>query len=195
MGKSWRHLARTVSFTLITSLLFSGLAVISSHATMPSSGLLVDLRANKSASYSGSGTSWFDLSGNSRTATLQGSPTWNSSLGGIFTLDGTDHFTLNSGFANFTSGLSISVYANFGSNSSTRIWERLMDFGNAAESENILFARYSDSKDLTLEIFKGNASQGYCRATNAILDNADINNNWATYAATLDGSTCKLYRD
>ncbi len=159
-------------------------------STMPSSGNLVDLRANRSASYPGSGNSWFDLSGNNRTATLQSTPTWSNSLSGIFTLDGTDHFSLGSGFDSFTAGLSISVYANFGSHSSTRTWERLMDFGNADASDNILFARFDTSNDLTFEIYRGAISQGHCRATNGLLENT-----WATYAVTINGSTCKLYRD
>ncbi len=157
---------------------------------MPSGNLLLDLRANVSSSYSGIGTTWTDLSGNGTNATLQSSPTWSSSLGGSFALDGTDHFTLPSGFANFTTGVTISAYANFGSNSTTRNWERLIDFGNGAANNNILFARFDTTSDITFEIYNGGTSRGHCRVTNGILENT-----WATYAVTLDGSTCIIYRD
>ncbi len=169
---------------------FSALSIQRASANMPSGNLLLDLRANISSSYSGSGTTWTDLSGNGTNATLQSTPTWSSSLGGSFALDGTDHFTLPSGFANFTTGLTISVYANFGSNSTTRNWERLVDFGNGAANNNILFARFDTTSDLTFEIYNGGTSQGHCRVTNGILENT-----WATYSVTLDGTTCILYRD
>ena len=163
---------------------------VKASAAIPSGSLLLDLRANSSSSYSGSGTTWYDLSGNSNHATLQGSPTWSSSLGGIFTMDGTDHFTVPSGMSDFRSGMTISVYANFGSASTTRNWERLVDFGNGSTSNNFLFARFGDTNDLTFEIYNGSTSRGHCRFTNGILENT-----WATYAVTLDGVNCTIYRD
>jgi Concanavalin A-like lectin/glucanases superfamily/Cadherin domain len=159
-------------------------------ASMPSGGLLLDLRANGTSSFPGNTTTWNDQSGNSNNATLQGSPTWSTSLGGSFTMDGTDHFTLPAGFSDFRSGITISVHANFGSNSGTRVWERLIDFGGGAQSNNILFARVGDTNDLAIEVYDGATSRGLCRWNNAILDNT-----WATYAVTLDGTTCLIFRD
>jgi hypothetical protein len=159
-------------------------------ANMPSGSLLLDLRANGTSSFPGNATTWNDQSGNSNNATLQGSPTWSTSLGGSFAMDGTDHFTLPAGFSDFRSGITISVHANFGSNSGTRVWERLIDFGGGAASNNILFARVGDSNDLAIEIYDGVTSRGLCRWNNAILDNT-----WATYAVTLDGTTCLIFRD
>lgn len=46
------------------------------------SGLLLNLDAGNSASYGGSGTTWTDLTGNGRNATLVNSPTYSSSSGG-----------------------------------------------------------------------------------------------------------------
>jgi hypothetical protein len=188
------HVVKKVRYIFLGFLLIGlHLVVIQSstvQAAMPSGNLLLDLRANMTSSYSGSGATWYDLSGGSRNATLQGSPTWNSSLGGSFALDGTDHFSLASGFSDFSSGLTISVYANFGSNSTTRNWERLVDFGNGAANNNFLFARFDTTSDLTFEIYKAGVSQGHCRLTNGILENT-----WATYSVTLDGSYCTIYRD
>lgn len=58
-----------------------------SHVT---SNLITYLDASNSSSYSGSGTSWFDLSGNNRTATLVNSPTYNSAEG-TFTINGSSY--------------------------------------------------------------------------------------------------------
>jgi hypothetical protein len=159
-------------------------------ASMPSGGLLLDLRAKGTSSFPGNTTTWNDQSGNSNNATLQGSPTWSNSLGGSFAMDGTDHFTLPAGFSDFRSGITISVHANFGSNSGTRVWERLIDFGGGAQSNNILFARVGDTNDLAIEVYDGATSRGLCRWNNAILDNT-----WATYAVTLNGTTCMIFRD
>lgn len=53
--------------------------------------LLISTDAGLSNSYSGSGTQWFDLSGNGRTITIVG-PTYSSSDGGKFTFNGTSHY-------------------------------------------------------------------------------------------------------
>jgi hypothetical protein len=52
------------------------------------SGLLLYLDANDKLSYPGTGTVWYDLSGNNANGTLINSPTWNSN--GYFTFDAID---------------------------------------------------------------------------------------------------------
>ncbi len=56
--------------------------------TEVTSGLTLKLDAGNTASYNGSGTTWFDISGNGRNATLNGSPTFTSGTGGYFTFNG-----------------------------------------------------------------------------------------------------------
>jgi hypothetical protein len=53
-------------------------------------GLTLCLDANAERSYSGSGTTWYDLSGNGYNGTLTNSPTYNSS--GYFDFDGSDDY-------------------------------------------------------------------------------------------------------
>jgi hypothetical protein len=53
------------------------------------SGLVLALDAADRKSYSGSGSSWDDLSGNSRTATLFNAPTYSSTNGGNLNFDDT----------------------------------------------------------------------------------------------------------
>jgi hypothetical protein len=79
--------------------------------------LALSLDAGNPASYSGTGSTWYDLSGNGNNLTLQNSPVWNSS--GYFTLNGTNQYALlNSPPANlinwYSSGFSVCywVYAN-----------------------------------------------------------------------------------
>lgn len=57
-------------------------------------GLVMHVDAANVKSYSGSGTTWSDLSGNGNHGTLVNGPTFNSSNNGIFSVDGaSDYFT------------------------------------------------------------------------------------------------------
>lgn len=59
-------------------------------------GLVLYLDAANTKSYPGSGTTWFDISGNNRNFTLTNSPTFSTLGGGSFRFDGTDDYaTLN----------------------------------------------------------------------------------------------------
>ena len=55
-------------------------------------GLQLYLDAGNVSSYSGSGTTWTDLSGNGRTGTLTTGPTYSTTNGGSIVFDGTDDF-------------------------------------------------------------------------------------------------------
>ena len=72
-------------------------------------GLVLALDAANLKSYSGSGTTWTDLSSNSNTGTLTNSPTYSSNDGGYIDFDGTNDYVqlsassdLNFGTGNFT---------------------------------------------------------------------------------------------
>jgi hypothetical protein len=70
------------------------------------SGLILNLDAGNITSYPGSGTTWYDLSGNNNNGTLTNGPTFSSVNGGVIVFDGTNDYvdvgnktiTLNSGF-------------------------------------------------------------------------------------------------
>ena len=55
-------------------------------------GLVMHLDAADSSSYSGSGTTWSDLSGNSNDGTLTNGPTFDSADGGSIEFDGTNDY-------------------------------------------------------------------------------------------------------
>ena len=63
--------------------------------TIVTNGLVVNYDASNSTSYPGSGTTWFDISGNAKNATLVNGPTYSTSGGGSITVDGVnDYITL-----------------------------------------------------------------------------------------------------
>lgn len=55
-------------------------------------GVVMSLDAADSASYNGSGNTWFDLSGNNNNGTLVGSPTFSSANGGSFIFNGSSQY-------------------------------------------------------------------------------------------------------
>ena len=61
-------------------------------APVVDSSLHLWLDAGQPSSYSGTGTTWTDLSGNSRTGTLTSGPTYSSANGGSIVFDGTNDY-------------------------------------------------------------------------------------------------------
>ena len=60
--------------------------------TIVTNGLVLLLDAADNNSYSGSGTTWSDLSGNNNTGTLTNGPTFGSTNGGTIVFDGTNDY-------------------------------------------------------------------------------------------------------
>lgn len=78
-------------------------------------GLQLLLDAGNTKSYPGTGTTWSDLSGNSRNGVLTNSPTYNTSVGGNISFNGTTSTTQIPSF-NIT-GKDISIFSWFKLNS------------------------------------------------------------------------------
>lgn len=97
-------------------------------------------------------------------------------LGQALLLDGTtDSVVLPSGFENFQSGLTFSVWAN---PTAVRTWARFIDLGNIVEEavvENVFLAREGTSTTLRLD-----TGAGALNATNAI-----TLNEWQFFAVTV----------
>jgi hypothetical protein len=76
-------------------------------------GLILQLDALNSASYPGTGSTWNDLSGNSATTTLVGSPPYTSSGGSYLTFDGSTQYGTVSQTTTLTSATFITwIYSN-----------------------------------------------------------------------------------
>jgi len=79
-----------------------GVSTISNFPSIVTSGLVLHLDAGNAASYPGTGTTWTDLSGNSRNGTLTDGPTYSSANGGSIDFDGTNDFVQCSGSVTVT---------------------------------------------------------------------------------------------
>jgi hypothetical protein len=131
-----------------------------------------------------SGLVAYDASGNNRNGSLLNGalPGYAGQVLRALQFDGNaGHVALpGSGYDNFTSGLTVALWAN---PTSTPNWARFIDFGNGAGSDNILFARNGTSSDLTFEVYLGGVSGGKVTAAGALSLNV-----WQHLAATMDSS-------
>lgn len=168
--------------------------------------LLVYLDAGNTASYNSavSTSVWNDLSTTGYVGTIRNTLTQS---GGALNFAGgysssnslAPHVDLGSGLANFGTGITIETEGNFGAVQG--IWERIFDFGNGAENDNIWLGRYSNSDEIAIEIWTGstvgqpgNTPNGRCKTAdtvNAIPANASSKK----FTVTLDGSVCRIYID
>ena len=165
------------------------------------SGLLLNLDANDQNSYGGSGNNWKDLSGNGRDATLQNSPSFDStnkaiSWGNTTVKNSNQTDGKYARISNFYSGawtgFTVSFYANMGS--TDKYWSRILDFSAADDTNgsvnNINLARSGTSNDLRLSFSHATSSEGSCSA--GIISN----NAFAHYAITVNSSgECKFYKN
>jgi hypothetical protein len=186
-------------FVPVTQMAVPGLR---EQASAMTEGALLNLDASNASSYSGSGVNWYDISGNSRHATLVNSPTYDATNKAISWGNTPRNNSLNTNgkyatVSNFYTGswtgFSISFYADMGS--ADKDWSRVLDFSPNADTNgsanNINVAREWTTNNLNLN-FTGSSTSVYggCKA--------DIisNNAFAHYAITVDGSgNCKFYKN
>jgi hypothetical protein len=174
---------------VVIALLLAPLFIAIPPATAAyASGPIMHWDAGNASSYSGSGTTWTDLSGYGFTATFSSAPTYSSANGGTLTLGSTPPFaTISSTIStNFSAGFSATFYADFGDAQS---WERIIDFGGGMTSSNIVVAREGSTDNLNFSIYDGPDSLGFCKA------NSIIQRGMNHYGVTVDGKNCYFYRN
>ena len=110
---------------------------ITRELSVVTTGLQLYLDAGQAASYSGSGTTWTDLSGNGRNGTLTNGPTYSSADGGSIVFDGTDDFVQCSGSVTATAATFVS-------------WIRRN--GTQGQYDGILFSRGTNVTGMNFQV-------------------------------------------
>ena len=151
-------------------------------------GLMLHLDVSSIDSYPGSGTNFYDLSGNVYNGTLTNGPTYNSGNGGYISFDGTDDYvTMGTAtdFATYTNGFTVDlwVYPTSASSYSTI-------FSSAATTSGGDWQVYiwynTSSKFGTTQRYSGNQNDFSTTNTFPI-------NNWYNVVITSNNSTCYIY--
>jgi len=153
-------------------------------------GCIMYLDTGLTESYSGTGTTWYDLSGQGNHCEAQGDPTHTSGSAGSFALDGNDYFKPPDLAADsFTAGITIFSVANFGTANNTECLLGLSSSGGN-DDNTIQFGRDSTSDDLRLRIRNsGGSSIEHLAPSSTSIENSTVK----SYAATLDGVNGDLY--
>lgn len=87
------------------------------------------------------------------------------------------------------SGLTFTFYANLGGGAGS--FERIFDFGNGPNSNNMIVGREGVSGNIFIEIYRDGSSGGYCRSTS----NSIGTGTWDYWSITMNGSNCYVYKN
>lgn len=95
-------------------MILASLGIISAGKSIVTNGLILNIDAGNSASYNGSGTTWYDLSSTGNNGTLTNGVAYSTSNGGIMTFDGVDDYVGMGGNSVYNlTDITISMYAKF----------------------------------------------------------------------------------
>ena len=113
----------------------AGISIIGISSVV-TAGLQLYLDAGNASSYPGSGTTWTDLSGNSRDGTLTNGPTYDSADGGSIVFDGSNDLVQCSGSLTVTAATFVT-------------W--IKRNGNQGQYDGILFSRGANTTGMNFQ--------------------------------------------
>ena len=168
-------------------------------------GLVLHLDAADRKSYPGSGTIWYDRSGNINNATLTNGPTFNSGNGGYFSFDGTDDY-VQTNYDQDTTNRQLSWECWFWDNSAgggfsdttalisnykttTTPFTILHIYGSTAPSGGILFGQQNSSSVGAYVTYSTNVCDSVWHQIVGVVDSTTM---YLYIDGTLKGSTAKI---
>jgi hypothetical protein len=132
-------------------------------------GLVLYLDAANRNSYTGSGTTWTDLSGNGNNGTLTNGPTFNAANMGSIILDGTNDYIYRLSISNFNSSTyTILLWGKFVSVSSSGVLFSLGRSSGDADTEAQLY--YNNSR-LVYWDFAGSIAFNFIQSSGTLSTN------------------------
>jgi hypothetical protein len=159
-------------------------------------GLVLYLDAANSKSYSGSGTTWTDLSGNNNNGTLTNGPTFDSGNGGSIVFDGSNDFIAlgNPSTLDIVSNITVSSWVRITSIPTLNRIYTIFGKGYNGTSEQF-FLRFlrNDNNFVRFQTGTFNNTGGEKLASFNLNINSFITNIWMNIAGQYDANTWKLY--
>lgn len=148
-------------------------------------GLVLYLDATNPKSYPGTGTTWYDLSGNGNHGTLTNGPTYNSINGGCIVFDGIDDYvsllsTPSIAQSVYSSTVEIIAYRN-----RSNAFEVMFGGGSFANSAGFYVGFRQTSENNFMFAYYANDQDGLTPSTNIA---------WNHYTATHDVSARSRFR-
>ena len=158
---------------------------------LPRANQIMYLDAGRTDSYSGSGSTWYDLSPEGNDATVNGSPTHTSGIAGYFQMTTSDYFTVSGGCPHsFENGFTVFTLQMLQTDNS---YETYMYIGNSSNhNDSILCRRWSNAEYIDVYVASGGVVKADFNTSTSILQNYDPH----TYAWTMGGTNGhNFYRD
>lgn len=160
---------------------------IKGRFNIPSDGLLLDLDAGNTASYPGSGTTWYDLSSHGYTGTFYSSPTFDGTVGAAG-FDGSN-YTNHGTYFNFPTDITIDVW--FKSDSPVwnggNLYDQLENYGHRLQLLN------NDTYPYIWII--NNEGYGFDRSLTSSMSGAVTTDVWHNIVLTGDNNSINSYYD
>jgi len=166
--------------TISGSVISGGIRTLEELNPVVTTGLQLYLDAGNASSYSGSGTAWNDLSGNSRNGTLTNGPTYSSADGGSIVFDGSNDYVQCSGSLTVTAATFVT-------------WIRRN--GNQGQYDGILFSRGTSVTGMDFQVSNqiaytwNNAVNTYSWQSGLIVPDAT----WCMIAVSVTSTTATAY--
>jgi Tfp pilus assembly protein PilV len=152
-------------------------------------GLVLNLDAANSASYPGTGTTWFDLSGNGNNGTLMNSPVYSATNGGYLSFDGIDDY-VNSGNNSSLMPTTAVTFAAWIKPSASSNYRTILSKGYDTTDGGYALRMTRDSEPIKLFSQVYNSSNSI--ASSGLYNNIAINN-WYYVVGTYDGTNVRLF--
>jgi len=159
---------------------------------IPTSGLSLWLDAGNVASYPGSGSTWYDLSGNNNNGTLTNGAVYDSLGGGSIYFDGTNDYVTFSSVTGMPLGNSNYTIITFFTSPTMIRRNGLILWGTTGSSKQVNAMRTLDTSE------NGNTQGGllnYWWANDLAVNTQLTNNAWYEAVATYNGSTRTIYKN
>jgi hypothetical protein len=153
-------------------------------------GLIFHVDAANKKSYPGTGTTWYDLSGNQQNVTLQNGPSYSSLRYGKFSFDGTNDgglITSNSEMLSIVCPMTILVWAKQTSTGNYRV---IFGQYSAGTNHRLIKMLRIDSSSRVVRYFYGISSGGYSYKQHSIYPTL---NQWNFYSVIVSGTVSSAY--
>ena len=207
-GQNWADISKVSAISSNSIANVSGITAPSASSSLIITDDLVQhLDAGNSSSYSGSGTTWSDLSGSGTHATMVNSPTYSSTNGGgSFSFDGVDDgFKL----ANSTSGpirptdsdltnngFTVQVWANIhGTNDVNRFWHNNMFNQSKYRGLEVVYdGRTSYGGRFIMHKFDNDGRSGTSSRRSVVMSQFSMPTGWALFTFRFDSASNNDWR-
>jgi hypothetical protein len=155
-------------------------------------GLVVCLDAADKKSYSGSGDTWYDRSGNDNNGTLENDPTFSTDGGGCLDFDGVDDYVTTPYVIGAISMFSVSCWAK-GTAAGNRVL--VSDLASDGSNKSSRFQIAFDDKTIYVNMGDGTNYYYAIRANTYDATSTLFDGNWHHVALTINVETQKFYID